>query len=154
MSRASQTITVDAPIGVVYDQWTQFEEFPRFMEGVKEVRQTDDSRLHWVAEIAGKDQEWDAQIVEQIPEERIAWRSTGGTRNDGVVSFMSLEPDRTNVSVEMDVEPDGLLEKAGDALGFVEMRVRRDLERFKDFIEERGTATGGWRGEISDGTLN
>lgn len=151
MAKVEQSIEVARPVRTVYDQWTQFREFPRFMEGVVEVQQIGDTRLHWVAEIAGQRREWDAVIEEQTPDQRISWASTEGARNAGVVTFHPLEDDRTEVMLQMEYEPEGFVEKAGDALGLVEGRVRGDLHRFKDFIEAEGTETGAWRGEVRDG---
>jgi uncharacterized membrane protein len=148
MSTVEKTIDVNVPIRTAYDQWTQFEEFPRFMEGVKSVTQTDDTHLRWVAEVAGVDKEWDAEITEQHPDERIAWTSTSGARNAGVVTFHRLDDSTTRVLLNMDVDPEGLVESAGDALGFLDRRVQGDLERFKQFIESRGVETGAWRGEV------
>jgi len=148
MSTVQKSIDVNAPVTSVYNQWTQFEDFPAFMEGVKEVRQLDDSHLHWCAEIAGKDVEWDAEITEQIPDQRIAWRSVDGTPNAGVVSFHRLHDGSTRVMLQMDYDPEGVLENTGDALGMLSHRVEGDLERFKDFLESRGSETGAWRGEI------
>ena len=144
MSTVQKSIDINAPVNSVYNQWTQFEDFPAFMEGVKEVRQLDDSHLHWCAEIAGKDVEWDAEITEQIPDQRIAWRSVDGKQNAGVVSFHRLNDGSTRVMVQMDYDPEGTLENAGDAIGLLSHRVEGDLERFKDFLESRGTETGGW----------
>ncbi len=148
MSTVTQSIDVDVPVRTAYDQWTQFEEFPRFMEGVKEVHQHDERRLHWRAEIGGKEEAWEAEITHQEPDSRIAWRNTSGPYNAGLVSF---QPDGggTQVTLRIDYEPQGLVEKIGDALGFVSRRVEGDLERFKKFIEERGDSTGAWRGEIN-----
>jgi uncharacterized membrane protein len=148
MSTIEQSVEVDVPVRTAYDQWTQFEEFPRFMEGVEEVRQVTDTRLHWKAEIAGVEREWDAEITEQTPDHRIAWRSTDGSENGGVVTFHKLADSRTKVMLQLDFEPEGFVEKAGDMLGVVRMRTKGDLERFKDFIEARGTSTGAWRGEV------
>jgi uncharacterized membrane protein len=148
MSTVEKTIDVNVPIRTAYDQWTQFEEFPRFMEGVKSVTQTDDTHLRWVAEVAGVDKEWDAEITEQHPDERVAWTSTSGARNAGVVTFHRLDDSTTRVLLNMDVDPEGLVESAGDALGFLDRRVQGDLERFKQFIESRGVETGAWRGEV------
>jgi uncharacterized membrane protein len=148
MSTVQKSIDVNAPVNSVYNQWTQFEDFPAFMEGVKEVRQLDDSHLHWCAEIAGKDVEWDAEITEQIPDQRIAWRSVDGTPNAGVVSFHRLNDGATRVMLQMDYDPEGVIENAGDMLGMLSHRVEGDLERFKDFLESRGSETGSWRGEI------
>jgi uncharacterized membrane protein len=148
MSSFTESITVDVPVNTAYNQWTQFEEFPRFMEGVERVDQLDDTHLHWVAEIAGKHEEWDAEIVDQKPDQRVAWRNTTGTTNTGAVMFREVGPSQTEVMVTIEYQPDGLLEKAGDALGIVQRRTKGDLERFKGFIEGRGTETGAWRGEV------
>lgn len=150
MSRIIEDIKVDVPVSVAYDQWTQFESFPKFMEGVDRVVQLDDTTLEWTATIAGKTKHWRAEIVEQRPDELISWRSIEGAHNDGVVRFEPLGPNRTHIVLQLDVEPEGLVEKAGDALGVVERRVRVDLERFRDFIEARGVATGAWRGRVPD----
>jgi uncharacterized membrane protein len=151
MQTIEQSIDVNAPISPVYNQWTQFEEFPEFMEGVEEVRQLDDRRLHWVGQCAGHRHEWDAEIYEQVPDERIAWRSISGKRNEGVVSFEPLSDARTRVRVRISFEPEGTAEKVGGALGIASARVKGDLHRFKEFIEARGTASGAWRGEIHEG---
>jgi len=151
MASVEQSIDVAAPVRTVYNQWSQFEEFPRFMEGVKEVRQVDSTHLHWVAEIAGQVREWDAEIAEQIPDERVAWRSTDGARNGGVVTFHRLADEETRIMLQLEYEPDGLLEKAGSALGMVEHRAKADLERFRDFVEAEGMETGAWRGEVRGG---
>ena len=151
MERIEKSIDVDRPLRMVYDQWTQFEEFPRFMEGVEEVKQLDDKHLHWCASVAGKREEWDAEIVHQVPDQQLAWRHQGGAINMGVVTFTPLEGERTNVTLALEYEPQGIVEKIGDALGVVSRRVEGDLERFKKFIEERGHETGGWRGEIHPG---
>jgi uncharacterized membrane protein len=145
MTDHQKSIVVDRPVTTVYNQWTQFEEFPQFMEGVERVVQLDDRRLHWVAEIAGTRREWDAEIVDQEPDRRIAWRSIDGTPNGGVVTF-EPEGDRTRVNLDLDVEPQGAVEKIGDKLGFVSKQAEGDLKRFKEFIESRGTETGAWRG--------
>jgi len=149
MSSIEQSIEVAAPIRDVYDQWTQFEEFPRFMEGVEEIRQLDDTHTRWRTKVAGKEQEFDAEITEQRPDERVAWRSTSGATHAGVVTFHRLDEDRTKVMLQLDAEPEGIVEKAGDALGLLRHRTRGDLERFKALIERRGTASGGWRGEVA-----
>ena len=143
-----QSIDVEVPIDVAYNQWTQFEEFPKFMEGVEEVRQLDDRHLHWVAEFGGSRHEWDAEIVEQHPEERVAWRNTDGKDNAGAVTFHKLGDSTTRVAVQLDYVPEGIRESIGSALNFDERRVKADLERFKAFIEERGQETGAWRGEV------
>ena len=148
MATIEQDIEVDVPVRTAYDQWTQFEEFPRFMEGVEQVRQVDDTHLHWKAEIAGVTREWDAEITEQTPDQRVAWRATTGTDNAGVVTFHRLDEGQTKVMLQLDVDPDGIVEQAGDKLGFVKRRAKGDLARFKEFIEARGVETGAWRGEV------
>ena len=148
MASVVESIDVTAPVSTVYNQWTQFEEFPRFMEGVKSVSQTDDAHLHWVAEVAGKEKEWDAESTEQHPDERVAWRATSGAENAGVVTFHRIDDESTRVTLQLDVDPDGLVENVGTALGFLERRVKGDLERFKEFVESRGTETGAWRGNV------
>jgi len=148
MASVTQSIDVNAPVRTAYDQWTQFESFPQFMDGVKQVRQLDDTHLHWVAEINGKVSEWDAVITEQNPDERVAWTSTTGQPNGGVVTFHRLGDDMTRVTVQMEWEPQGVTESVGSALGFDDRQVKGDLERFKTFIEERGAPTGAWRGQV------
>jgi uncharacterized membrane protein len=148
MSTIEKSVEVEAPISTVYNQWTQFEEFPRFMEGVQEIRQLDDRHLHWVAEFGGSKHEWDAEITEQAPEERVAWRNTDGKDNAGVVTFHKIDDGTTRVMVQMDFVPEGIKEKIGDAIGAPDRRVAGDLERFKEFIESRGSETGAWRGEV------
>jgi uncharacterized membrane protein len=143
-----KSVEVEVPISTAYNQWTQFEAFPRFMDGVDEVRQLDDRRLHWRASFGGSTHEWDAEITEQRPEERVAWRNTDGKDNAGVVTFHKITPERTRVMVQMDWVPDGIKEKIGDVLGAADRRVQGDLDRFKEFIESRGQETGDWRGEI------
>jgi uncharacterized membrane protein len=151
MERIEKTFEVDCPVGTAYNQWTQFEEFPRFMEGVDEVRQLDDTHLHWKAKIAGKAKEWDSEIVEQVPDEVIAWRSTSGAPNAGTVRFEPLASERTRIKVTMEYEPKGFLENAGDALGVVSHKVEDAVERFKDLLERRRSETGAWRGEVHGG---
>lgn len=148
MSQILESIDVKVPVRTAYDQWTQFEEFPRFMDGVESVRQIDDTHLEWTASIAGVSKHWTAEITEQTPDQRIAWRATEGAENAGVVTFHRLDDQLSRVTLQLDVEPDGPLESVGDALGFVQRRASGDLERFKSFIEERGSATGAWRGEV------
>jgi uncharacterized membrane protein len=149
MSTIEESIDIDVPVRTAYDQWTQFEHFPSFMEGVETVTQLDDTHLHWVAEFGGARREWDAVITEQHPEERVAWKSTNGTSNAGVVTFHRLDDAKTRVMLQLDVEPEGFVEHAGDALGFIRRRAAADLTRFKDLIESRGTASGGWRADVS-----
>ena len=151
METIEKFIEVDAPVTKVYNQWTQFEEFPRFMEGVERVEQLDDSHLHWVAEVAGKRKEWDAEITQQIPDQRIAWRSTAGATNAGVVNFRPKNHDHTVVTLTLSYDPQGMVENIGDALGLLSRRVEGDLQRFKEFIEQQPTETGAWRGEIRAG---
>ena len=148
MSNIEESIDVAVPVRAAYDQWTQFEEFPQFMEGVEEIRQIDDTHVHWKAEIAGRTKEWDAEITEQTPDQRIAWKATDGTTNAGVVTFHKLDEGQTRVMVQMDYETDGPVEAAGDALGLAKRRVKGDLGRFKELIESRGQASGAWRGEV------
>lgn len=148
MNTVEKSIVVDVPVRTAYDQWTQFEEFPQFMDGVESVRQEGDSKTHWRANIAMKDVEWDADITEQTPDQRVSWRSTTGAPNAGTVSFRSEGADRTHVTLRMEYEPEGFFENVGSALGFVDSRIEGDLERFKKFIESRGSETGAWRGEI------
>jgi ribosome-associated toxin RatA of RatAB toxin-antitoxin module len=151
MERVEKAIEVRRPVRTVYNQWTQFEEFPEFMAGVKEVRQIDDTHVHWHAEIWGKDKEWDAEIIEQVPDQRISWRSTSGAYNEGTVRFEPLGPDSTRVRLEMAYEPEGVVENVGDAIGIFSGRVQNTIEDFKDFIESRKQETGAWRGEVRDG---
>ncbi len=148
MPAIEKTIDVAVPTRIAYNQWTQFEEFPRFMEGVKEVRQLDAKRLHWRAEVAGKELDWIAEITEQIPDERIIWRSTSGTHNAGNIGFTPLTPSSCRVTLRIEYEPEGAVEATGSALGIVAVRVGGDLARFKKFIENRGHETGKWRGAI------
>jgi uncharacterized membrane protein len=148
MEYIDTSITVRVPVSTAYNQWTQFEEFPKFMEGVKEVRQLDDTHLHWVAEVAGKHKEWDVEITEQVPDRRIAWQSTEGIDNAGVVEFRPVGAEETELLVHIAYEPEGALEQIGGALQVPNRRVQGDLERFKEFIESRGAETGAWRGEV------
>ena len=148
MATIEKSITVNVPVRTAYNQWTQFEEFPKFMEGVREVKQLDDKRLHWRAEIGGKEKDWMAEIVEQMPDNRIAWRSKTGAPNAGVVTFHRLSDTSCKIMLQIDYAPEGLVENVGDAIGVVTQRVQGDLERFKEFIEARGRETGAWRGAI------
>jgi len=145
-----KSIDIQVPIKTVYNQWTQFEEFPEFMDGVREVKQLDNKRLHWTASIGGKEKQWEAVIVEQTPETRIAWRSATGAENSGIVSFVPIDSG-TRVTVRITYDTEGIIEKTGDALGFLTRRVEGDLQRFKEFIESRGRETAAWRGEIHAG---
>jgi uncharacterized membrane protein len=148
MSTVLKSIDVHVPVRTAYDQWTQFEEFPEFMEGVESVEQLDDRNLRWHAEIGGKDLEWTARITEQIPDKRIAWTSTSGARNAGVVTFHRISDDTSRVTLQLDYEPEGIVENLGDMMGVLGSRAEGDLERFKEFIEARGHETGAWRGKI------
>jgi uncharacterized membrane protein len=151
MSRIEESIDVNVPVRAAYDQWTQFEDFPRFMEGVERVEQLDDTQLRWTASIAGREKTWSAKITEQEPDRVVAWESTEGARNAGIVSFEDLAPAITRVNLVLEYEPDGAIESAGDALGVVERRVKGDLGRFKEFIEGMGSETGAWRGRVEAG---
>ena len=148
MASVVESIDVKVPVSVAYNQWTQFEDFPKFMEGVKSVTQNDDTHMHWVAEVGGVEKEWDAEISEQHADERIAWHATSGAENAGVVTFHRIDDDTTRVTLQLDVDPEGIVENVGTALGFLERRVKGDLERFKEFIERRQSETGAWRGEV------
>ena len=153
MPRFESTVHVDVPVRVAYDQWTQFEEFPRFMENVESVEQIDDRTLRWVASIAGQRKDWTAEITDQTPDTRIAWRSTSGDKNDGAVLFQSLDDNRTRVTLRIEADPQGPVETVGAALGILERAVEGDLKRFKEFIESREVPTGAWRGEIHGETV-
>jgi uncharacterized membrane protein len=148
MSVIEKSIEINVPVRAAYNQWTQFEEFPNFMEGVKQVKQIDDKHLHWKADIGGKEKEWRAEITEQIPDERIAWTSRGGAMNAGVVTFHRLSDSKSKVMLQMEYDPQGMVENVGDAVGVVTQRVQGDLERFKQYIESRGQETGAWRGTV------
>jgi uncharacterized membrane protein len=148
MSNVEKSIDVEVPVRTAYDQWTQFESFPEFMEGVDTITQTTDRRTHWVTSIGGVKREFDAEITEQHPDERVAWTSVDGPKHAGVVTFHRLAADKTRIMLQLDYEPEGVVENVGDKLGIVGHRVTGDLERFKKFIESRGTETGAWRGEV------
>jgi uncharacterized membrane protein len=149
MSTVREAVEVDVPVSTAYNQWTQFEEFPDFMEGVEEVRQLDDRHNHWTTRIGGVHREFDTEIVDQLPDERITWRTTGGdTRQKGTVSFQRLDDTRTRVELVMDVEPTGAAEKTAAMTGLIDRRVKDDMRRFKEFIESRGDESGAWRGRI------
>ncbi|MGK2964310.1 MAG: SRPBCC family protein [Tepidiformaceae bacterium] len=150
MTQVEKDIVVQVPLSTAYNQWTQFEEFPRFMEGVHEVKQLDDRRLYWRAEVAGREKEWEAEIQEQVPDQRIIWRSITGAETAGIVQFEPLNPGETRIRLQMSYDPEGMLEGIGDALGFVGRRTEGDLKRFQEFVEERGSETGAWRGEIEN----
>ena len=149
LSAVEESIEVNVPVSTAYNQWTQFEDFPKFMENVREVRQLDNKHLHWRATVAGKEVEWDAEIVEQIPDKRIAWRSISGPPNAGAVSFHKISPNTTRVTLKIGYEPEGAVEQVGDALGAVRMEARSSLLRFKEMLESRGRETGAWRGTIT-----
>ncbi|MFD8195626.1 SRPBCC family protein [Streptomyces wuyuanensis] len=149
MTTVREAVEVDVPVSTAYNQWTQFEEFPDFMEGVQEVKQLDDRHNHWTTRIGGVHREFDTEIVEQLPDQRITWRTTGGdTRQKGTVSFQRLDDTRTRVELVMDVEPTGAAEKTAAVTGLIDRRVKDDMRRFKDFIESRGDESGAWRGRI------
>jgi uncharacterized membrane protein len=149
MATIEQTVEVEAPIRTVYDQWTQFEEFPRFMGGVEEVRQVSDRLTHWRTSIGGVTREFDAEIVDQHPDQRVAWRSVDGTTHAGAVTFEKVDANRTRVAARIDWQPESAAEKVGAAVGVDDAQVKADLARFRKFIEERGAETGAWRGDIS-----
>jgi uncharacterized membrane protein len=151
MERIEKQIEVEAPLRAVYNQWTQFEEFPRFMEGIKSVRQLDDTHLRWQANIGGRDVEWDAEIIDQTPDRRIVWRSTSGAKNGGKVEFEAIGETRTRLLIVMEYDPEGAIEHLGGALGVPARRVEDDLERFKTFIEGRGTETAGGKSAMEKG---
>jgi len=148
MSTVEKSIEIELPVSTVYNQWTQFEEFPQFMDGVESVTQLDDTRLHWVVEIAGAKREWDAEIVDQQPDQRIAWRSIDGAGNGGIVTFQPTGEAATRINLQMEFEPEGIAETVGDRLGFVAKQAEGDLKRFKSFVEQRGSETGAWRGRV------
>ena len=151
MATINESIEVDVPVSTAYNQWTQFEEFPQFMEGVESVRQLDDAHLQWVAEVGGQRREWQAEITFQEPDERVAWRAMDGKDNAGEVRFQPLPGDRTRIDVEMSYETEGLKEQLGSALGADSRRVKGDLKRFKELIESRGVESGAWRGQVRGG---
>ena len=148
MSTVEKSIEVDVPVSTAYNQWTQFESFPKFMEGVERIDQLSDTRTHWVTSIGGVHREFDAEITEQHPDERIAWTSVSGSKQAGVVTFHRLDANKSRVMLQMDFEPEGVVETAGDKLGIVGHRIEGDLKRFKSFIESRGTEEGAWRGDV------
>src|SRR3982751_3666411 len=149
-TKVEKSIQVDVPVTTAYNQWTQFEDFPYFMGGVKDVHQHDDQRLHWVAEIGGVRREWEATILEQIPDQKIAWAATEGATNAGAVRFEPVGPMSTLVFLSLEYEPEGVVEQVGDKLGIVERQVTSDLQRFKELIEDEGYATGAWRGSVNE----
>jgi uncharacterized membrane protein len=151
MASVQQSIDVNVPVTTAYNQWTQFEDFPQFMDGVKQIRQLDDRTMEWTAQIGGQEETWTAEITEQEPDQRIAWHSITGNNNGGVVTFHRLDQNMTRVTLQMEWEPQGAMQQAGAAMGSDDRQVKGDLERFKQFIESRGTETGAWRGEINQG---
>jgi uncharacterized membrane protein len=150
METVKESVELNVPVSTAYNQWTQFEEFPKFMEGVESVEQVDDTHLHWVAEVSGERREWQAEIVEQKADEKVAWRAADGGPN-GIVTFEPLGEDTTLITVEMSYEPEGLKEKLGSKIGMDTRQVREDLERFKQLVEAIGSETGAWRGEVHAG---
>jgi uncharacterized membrane protein len=150
MSTVTESVDVEVPVHTAYNQWTQFEEFPNFMEGVERVTQVDDRHNHWVTSVAGAKREFDTEIVDQLPDERVAWRTVSGeVKQKGVVTFQSLDATHTRVRLAMDVEPSGMAEKTADLVGIIDRRAKGDLRRFKEYIEDRGRESGAWRGRIS-----
>jgi uncharacterized membrane protein len=150
MEEMEKSVEVEVPVRTAYNQWTQFEEFPRFMEGIESVTQLEDDRLHWVASVGGQTKEWDARITHQVPDQRVAWVSEDGPRQSGSVTFQQKGDRMTQVGLRIEYEPEGIADNVGDKLGFVSRRVEGDLGRFKEFIEARGVETGAWRGTIGD----
>jgi uncharacterized membrane protein len=148
MASVTKSIDVDVPIGTAYNQWTQFESFPNFMSGVESITQHDDRRLHWKVKVGGVEREFDAEVTEQHPDERVAWKSTDGTTHAGVVTFHRLSDTTTRVTVQLDWQPEGVVEKAGAVVGVDDRQVSHDLDRFKTFIEKRGQESGAWRGDV------
>jgi uncharacterized membrane protein len=152
MSSVQESVDVAVPVSVAYNQWTQFESFPQFMEGVESITQLDDTRNHWVTKVGGVTREFDTKITEQHPDERVAWTSVEGeVHHAGVVTFHRLSEDSTRVTIQIDWEPEGLVEKAGSALQIDDRQVKADAKRFKEFMEKRGSETGAWRGDIPAG---
>src|SRR5215203_3579181 len=150
-TKFEKSVLVNLPVSTAYNQWTQFEDFPQFMEGVESVKQLSDDRLEWVAEIDGVSRQWQAKIQEQVPDQKIAWAATEGATNAGAVTFEDVGGGQTRVNLALEYEPEGLMENVGDKLNIVENRAEGDLERFKSFIESEGEATGDWRGSINEG---
>ena len=151
METIKESIDVNVPMSTAYNQWTQFEQFPKFMDGVESVTQIDDTHLRWVANVGGASREWGAEIVEQVPDQKIAWRATSGNGPNGIVTFEQLGPDSTLITVEMSYEPDGLMEQLGAKIGLDSRQVGADLKRFKQLVETMGAETGAWRGEVHAG---
>jgi len=151
METVNETIQLDVPVSTAYNQWTQFQEFPKFMDGVESVRQIDDTHLQWVAEVGGERREWQAEIVEQVPDDRIAWRAAGGNGPNGVATFEPLGDEKTLLTIDMSYEPEGLKETLGAKIGMVARQVQQDLQCFKQLVEAFGEETGAWRGEVQSG---
>lgn len=150
MTTITESVEVGVPVRTAYNQWTQFESFPHFMEAVESVRQLDDTHTHWKVKVGGQEREFDATIVEQHPDERVAWRSDSGPEHAGVVTFHRLDDAKTRVTAQMTVDPDGFIEKVADKAGVFDRRVKGDMQKFKEFIESRGTETGAWRGDVDN----
>jgi uncharacterized membrane protein len=148
MADITETIDVDVPVTTAYNQWTQFETFPQFMDGVDEVTQKTDTLTHWKISIGGVKREFDAEVTEQTPDQRVAWRAVDGTKHAGVVTFHKLDDTKTRVTLQLDTKPEGMVEKVGDAIGLTNLNAKGDLKRFKQFIESRGSETGAWRGDV------
>lgn len=151
MGTITKSVDVSVPVSMAYNQWTQFESFPEFMEGVEEVRQLNDTRLHWVTKVGGNTREFDATITEQHPDERVAWKSDSGPNHAGVITFHRLDEGATRVTAQMDIDPDGFVETVADKVGLIDKRIQGDMARFKEFIERRGQETGAWRGDVPPG---
>ncbi|MEU7143594.1 SRPBCC family protein [Nocardia sp. NPDC046473] len=149
MSTLAATVDVEVPVRTAYNQWTQFESFPQFMEGVEEVRQLDDRHTHWRIHVGPATREFDATITEQHPDERVAWKSDSGPQHAGVITFHRLSDNQTRITAQMDVDPEGFVETAADLLGVLQHRIHGDMQRFKQFIESNGQETGAWRGDIA-----
>jgi uncharacterized membrane protein len=152
VSNTTESVDVDVDVSTAYNQWTQFESFPEFMDGVDEIRQTDETSTHWKTSIGGVTREFDATITEQHPDERVAWKSVDGTSHAGVITFHRLGDQQTRVTAQIDVDPEGIAETVADKAGLISHRVKGDMERFKAFIESRGSETGSWRGDVSPGS--
>lgn len=152
MSTVVESVDVAVPVHTAYNQWTQFEEFPQFMEGVQEIRQVSDTLTHWVVDIGGIRREFDAKITEQHPDERVSWTSVDGPKHAGVVTFHRLDADHTRVTAQMDVDPEGFVETVADKTGILDRRIKGDMKRFQEFVESRGYETGGWRGDVGRST--
>ncbi|NKY42261.1 SRPBCC family protein [Nocardia cerradoensis] len=148
MTTVTESVDVHVPVTTAYNQWTQFESFPQFMQGVERVEQRDDTHTHWTVHVAGATREFDAKITEQHPDERVSWTSEAGPRHAGVITFHRLDEDHTRVTAQMDIDPDGFVENVADKLGILDRRVKGDLERFRDFIESRPQESGAWRGDV------